>query len=63
MSAGNAKHLGHPPTSKMHENAQQVKEFLFKNYNIPKRQLSSGTTIIGCYAEINSIQKLYDLTM
>jgi len=34
MSAGNAKHLGHPPTSKMHENTQQVKEFLFKNYKI-----------------------------
>jgi hypothetical protein len=39
MSAGNAKHLGHPPTSKMHENTQQVKEFIFKNYKIQKRQL------------------------
>jgi hypothetical protein len=34
VSAGN-KHLGHPPTSKTHENTQQVKEFLFKNYKIP----------------------------
>jgi hypothetical protein len=32
VSVGNAKHLGHPPISNTHENAHQVKEFLFKNY-------------------------------
>jgi hypothetical protein len=39
ISVGNAEHLGHPPISKTHENTQQVKQFLFKNYKIPRRQL------------------------